>query len=48
MAHCDLVAEELIKKRSWESWMDLEIVMQDEVSQEEKKKYCIIQPTCGN
>ena len=50
MAHQDLVAEEPIKRRSWESWMDLEIVIQGEVSQKEKKKkkHCIIQPICEN
>ena len=28
-------------------WMDLEIVIQNEVSQNEKNKYCIISIICG-
>ena len=48
LAHHDLVAEEPIKKRSWESWIDLESVIQGEVSQKEKRKYCVIQPICGH
>ena len=28
-------------------WMDLEIVMQSELSQKEKNKYCIISLICG-
>ena len=30
-----------------EMWMDLEIVIQSEVSQKEKNKYCILTHTCG-
>ena len=30
-----------------ETWMDLETVIQSEVSQKEKNKYCIILFTCG-
>ena len=30
-----------------ETWMDLETVIQREVSQKEKSKYCIILLTCG-
>ena len=30
-----------------ETWMDLETVMQSEVSQKEKNKYCILMPICG-
>ena len=30
-----------------ETWMDLEIVIQSEVSQKEKNKYCIISLICG-
>ena len=30
-----------------ETWMDLETVMQSEVSQKEKNKYCILTHTCG-
>ena len=30
-----------------ETWMDLEIVIQSEVSQKEKNKYHIISLTCG-
>ena len=30
-----------------ETWMDLEIDMQSEVSQKEKNKYCIISLICG-
>ena len=30
-----------------EMWMDLEIVIQNEVSQNEKNKYCIISVICG-
>ena len=30
-----------------ETWMDLEIVLQSEVSQKEKNKYCIILLICG-
>ena len=30
-----------------EMWMDLEIVIQNEVSQNEKNKYCIISIICG-
>ena len=29
------------------TWMDLEIVIQSEVSQTEKEKYRMISPTCG-
>ena len=29
------------------TWMDLEIVIQGEVSQKEKDKYCIISLICG-
>ena len=30
-----------------ETWMDLETVIQSEVSQKEKDKYCILRHTCG-
>ena len=30
-----------------EMWMDLETVIQSEVSQKEKNKYCIISLICG-
>ena len=30
-----------------ETWMDLEIVIQSEVSQKEKNKYCILTHICG-
>ena len=30
-----------------EMWMDLESVIQSEVSQKEKNKYCILTHTCG-
>jgi len=30
-----------------ETWMDLEIVIQSEVSQEEKNKHCILLHACG-
>ena len=30
-----------------EMWMDLEIVIQSEVSQKEKNKYCILTYVCG-
>ena len=30
-----------------EMWMDLESVIQSEVSQTEKNKYCILSPVCG-
>ena len=30
-----------------ETWMDLETVVQSEVSQKEKNKYCILTHTCG-
>ena len=30
-----------------EMWMDLETVIQSEVSQKEKNKYCILMLTCG-
>ena len=30
-----------------EMWMDLECVIQSEVSQREKNKYCILTHTCG-
>ena len=30
-----------------ETWMDLESVIQSEVSQKEKSKYCIITHICG-
>ena len=30
-----------------ETWMDLETVIQSEVSQKEKNKYCILMHTCG-
>ena len=30
-----------------EMWMDLETVIQSEVSQKEKNKYCILMHTCG-
>ena len=30
-----------------ETWMDLETVIQSEVSQKEKNKYCIILLICG-
>ena len=30
-----------------EMWMDLETVIQSEVSQKEKNKYCILTHTCG-
>ena len=30
-----------------ETWMDLETVIQSEVSQKEKNKYCILTHTCG-
>ena len=30
-----------------ETWMDLETVIQSEVSQKEKKKYCILMHVCG-
>ena len=40
-----------IKKNKFESvlvrWMDLESVIQSEVSQTEKNKYCILSPVCG-
>ena len=40
-----------IKKNEIESfvekWMDLETVIQSEVSQKEKNKYCILTPICG-
>ena len=29
------------------TWMDLETVIQSEVSQKEKNKYCILMPICG-
>ena len=32
---------------SAETWMDLEIVIQSEVSQKERNKYCIISLLCG-
>ena len=38
------------KERNWvivETWMDLETVIQSEVSQKEKNKYCIILLICG-
>ena len=31
-----------------EKWMDLETVIQSEVSQKEKNKYCILVHICGN
>ena len=31
----------------FETWMDLETVIQSEVSQKEKNKYCIIMHICG-
>ena len=30
-----------------ETWMDLETVIQSEVSQKEKNKYCILAHICG-
>ena len=30
-----------------EKWMDLETVIQSEVSQKEKNKYCILMHVCG-
>ena len=30
-----------------ETWMDLETVIQSEVSQKEKNKYCILTHICG-
>ena len=30
-----------------ETWMDTESVIQSEVSQKEKNKYCILMHTCG-
>ena len=30
-----------------ETWMDLETVIQSEVSQEEKNKYCMLAHICG-
>ena len=30
-----------------EMWMDLETVIQSEVSQKEKNKYCILMNICG-
>ena len=30
-----------------ETWMDLDTVIQSEVSQKEKNKHCIISLTCG-
>ena len=30
-----------------ETWMDLETVLQSEVSQKEKNKYCILMHICG-
>ena len=30
-----------------ETWMDLETVLQSEVSQKEKNKYCILTHICG-
>ena len=30
-----------------ETWMDLETVIQREVSQKEKNKYCVIMYICG-
>ena len=30
-----------------EMWMDLETVIQSEVSQKEKNKYCILMHICG-
>ena len=30
-----------------ETWMDLETVIQSEVSQKEQNKYCILTPICG-
>ena len=30
-----------------ETWMDLESVIQSEVSQKEKNKYCILTHVCG-
>ena len=30
-----------------ETWMDLETVIQSEVSQKEKNKYCILMRVCG-
>ena len=30
-----------------ETWMDLETVVQSEVCQKEKNKYCILMPICG-
>ena len=38
--------EEWIKKIA-ETWMDLEIVIQSEISQKEKNKYHIISLICG-
>ena len=38
------------KERNWvivETWMDLETVIQSEVSQKEKIKYHILMPICG-
>ena len=30
-----------------ETWMDLETVIQSEVSQKEKNKYCVLKHRCG-
>ena len=38
------------RKEIWsfvETWMDLETVIQSEVSQKEKNKYCILKHICG-
>ena len=38
------------KERNWsfvEMWMDLESVIQSEISQKEKNKYCILTHICG-
>ena len=32
---------------SFETWIDLETVIQSEVSQKEKNKYCILTHICG-
>ena len=35
------------KKKSRDSWMDPESVIQSEVSQKEKSKYCVLMHACG-
>ena len=35
------------KERNWLTWMNLETIIQGEVSQKEKNKYCILTHICG-